>query len=125
MTDDSEVTSAEKPRFSGIERRREGRVRAFRPYGALALIILGLLIFGGEVFEYFFHHIPMSGGISMLGACLGFIGFYMFNHQDTKDGAQFIVTSGIAIVGAIRGRRATDPPGTTVPVVSVKEDKPD
>ncbi len=113
MADDI-VPHRDTPRFSQIERKREGRVFAIRPYAAVCLVLFGLAVFGGELFMYFFRGISMSGGVSLVGASLGFIGFYMLNHQDTKDGAQFLVTNGIAIVGAIRGgRRKSDPPVVT------------
>jgi hypothetical protein len=106
-------------RYEGIERRRTNRVRAWRPYAGVLFILLGLAIFGGEMYRYWIHDIPLSGSVAFLGACLAFVGFYMLNHEDTINGGKFIVNNFVTLIQAIPsgigtairgGRRSTDAP---------------
>lgn len=97
-------------RTGTIEQRRVRRVAALRPYAAVLFILIAFGMIGKELERYWFHDRAISGIVIAISAVIGFLGAYMLSHNDTKDAASFIVTNGIAIIGAIRGgRRATDP----------------
>lgn len=87
------------------------RVRRIRPYAAMLFITLGLAIWGVELVLHWINPGREIGGFAIaLGSVLGFIGFYLLDHTDAKDGATFVVDKAITFIGAVRGgRRATDP----------------
>lgn len=87
------------------------RVRRIRPYAAILFVSLGLAIWGVELVLHWIEPGRAIGGVPIaLGSVLGFVGFYLLDHTDAKDGATFVIDKGIAFIGAVRGgRRATDP----------------
>lgn len=109
-------------KYEALERSRQSRIKAWRPYTAVLFILLGLGLFGGEVFRNWVQNKSMNGGMTLAGGVFAFIGFYMLNHQDTKDGATFIVSQVTNLAGVFRlGRRSTDPVVPTPPPSTDKE----
>jgi hypothetical protein len=89
--------------------RRARRVAGLRPYAAVAFVLAGLTVLGIELGRYWLANHLISGGVIAIGASISFTGFYLLDHADAKDGAQFLVTSAVSLVTAVRGgRRATD-----------------
>jgi len=116
------VTSREPSRETILERQRMRRVTSLKPYAALAAIVIGFAPIAGEFWLYYTREHALNAWPILVGGAFMFVGAYMLNHAEAKDAVQFLVTNGIAIVGAIpggiasaiRGGRKTDPPGTVV-----------
>lgn len=112
------------------------RVRRVRPYAAMFFIALGMFVWGVELVLHWLDNRPIGGGPILLGSIVAFVGFYMIDHADAKDGAGFVVDKTITLIDrtvtlirTVRGGRASDPAGTivetkiTAPVVE-KEEQP-
>lgn len=53
---------------------------------------------------------------------IGFVGFYGRDNKRAKDGGEFVVTSVVRLIGAVRGRRASDTfPAVTDVTTEVKK----
>jgi hypothetical protein len=112
--DDGATPLARTSARTTIERARTRRVMSSRPYVAVALIFAGVFAIGFELVRYWSsgaQHYDISGMVVAIGSGFGFVGFYMLDRSDAKDAGQFLVSSTVSVIGAIRGgRRATDPP---------------
>lgn len=75
--------------------------------GVLIVLAELTLHFVGAIshYQYEINHVAL-----LMGAVVGFVGFYIMDPKRTGDGAVVLVDSTVKVIGAVRGgRRKTDP----------------
>lgn len=80
-----------------------------RPKSGYALIAVALAIESVELGKYWLTGHPLHVPPQIIAAVIGFIGFYIRNPKQTKDGAMTIVDLGTRLIAVVRtGKRAGD-----------------
>lgn len=80
-----------------------------RPKSGYALIALAIVIEGIELARYWLINHPLHIPPQAIAGVIGFVGFYIRNPRQTKEGAMILVDIGTRIIGVIRtGKRAGD-----------------
>lgn len=105
-----------------------------RKVAGRALAALGVLVVLAEVILhfvswYFSREYELNHGIVLVGAVIGFVGFYMLDPMSAQGGAGVIVDSATRIIQSLPrfGRRSTDAvavPGSTTAVVALPTEPP-
>lgn len=86
------------------------RSRWARTICGSVLAVLGLSVLLVELVRYWTLNHPIHAWPVCIGCVIGFVGFFIVNPKEAKDGAQVVVDSTVRVIGVVRGgRRATDP----------------
>jgi hypothetical protein len=97
--------------------------RFFIAVGVIVLLIVVAVCLWGSITS---RHIDVPLPVIAIGMIFGFVGFFMENPRDAKDGGQFIVDNVVKLAGAVRlGRRKTDPVGIPVQPAPVAPPPPE
>lgn len=104
--------------------RDASRHRWARTICGSVLAVLGLAVLLVELVRYWTLNHPIHAWPVCIGCVIGFVGFFIVNPKEAKDGAQVVVDSTVRVIGVVRGgRRATDPK-VVVAAGTNSEDKP-
>ena len=91
-----------------------------RPKSGYALIALAIVIEAVELGRYWLINHPLHMPPQIIAGVIGFIGFYVRNPKQTKDGALILADIGTRFVAVFRtGKRRDD-----VKVVEIEKEKP-
>lgn len=105
-------------------------LRSYKLTGRL-LATLGLLLMLAEAGTYYYYryarneHYDVNVTLLLLGAVLGFVGFYVLDNKRALEAGQFLVQSATGVLAVVRGgaKRSGDtvitpvpPPSAAVPV---------